>query len=383
MRIINLSRLMILSGIFFIIFMSVPVYAKSLNSITDGAGYDLECNEGNILSSGDVIFKLDTTLLNENEYYCRSFINDKGEESILLPVEDGIFTLEFGDAERIAFYIINEEDGSMKRITDGADGVFSVSFIDDTDMSIESELLYDRGVMIDGVRYITGAAPELRVAPVDALAVFVKVTRNGKTVKHRVKDEFEMEFSQGSYGICVYGVTGKGTIIDGEESRFIYDCSGPTTPYLKFESETGGEQDGDNILFNSPLRLIPQSKDEYAGVSHYEFVFSDGSVQKGGSLLLEDDMKEKVTVYAVDRIGNYSEGVSLSGEMIIDTGKPVLKDISLKETEKGVVIRSEVKDELSGMGKQKLILNGKEIREETFDFKDRNKNLEREFIITD
>ncbi|MBO6137189.1 MAG: hypothetical protein J6O71_01110 [Lachnospiraceae bacterium] len=356
-----------------LILSSRVIRASDFISAYDMLGNSLRITDGNICASSDVLFKLPESILKENEIFVCRLSGASGEAGVLNPVYGGEFILSEGEAGSVEFLVLDEVYANLSEIEGGQ---FSVSFIDAGKMQAMAELGYEKKYEAEGLVYLTGSRPYIKVSPQQGINTFISVTDTTGNKRYAVTEEDTyLSFQEGSYGISVFTQDGWGRISYAALpfKQFIYDNSAPAAPSVRISSEKGGAAAGSRtIFFQGNIELKSEAVDNVSGIEKYIYRFSDGSALEGNSLILEPPFEDTVEVFAVDRAGNLSEGTLIDKNIVLDAAAPVLSKYSLDADPEKCIIKLEYTDELSGMKSIRV----KETEEEVYsrDFDGRNLN---------
>ncbi|MCR4907408.1 MAG: Ig-like domain repeat protein [Lachnospiraceae bacterium] len=352
--------------ILFCYFYASPVMASDICSVYDGAGHILTVEEGCVFSTGDVVFEFDTDYPEDRECFAVAILDEADNEDVLLPIPDGEWVVEEGEDTRLKFYILDEKDGSLKPLEIFPDGICSVFFL--KDVSLEAKISFSAGEAQKSGNTVCyrGEAPELVISPKEGLFTFARITDKAGSKTYEITEEdTRFRFSEGSYGIAVWCENGKGesAFLTLPSDRFIYDNTPPASPKLSLEGDA--PEEGQAEVYSGNIKLTPSSADSLSGIETYIFAFSDGSVSRGSSLVIEPDTSVNVIVYAVDRAGNLSEGTE-SGKLITDATAPVLTSDEISPEDGELRIELDFEDSLSGIRSLSFYADGKKTLSRSF-----------------
>ncbi len=348
------------------LFTSRPARASGICSVFDGAGHLLEIEEGSVSSTGDVIFEFDTSLLSEDESFAFTTLDESGEESLMLPITNGEWVVEEGDDVELKFYILDEKDGAFEPLDIFPDGICSVFFMKNVRLEVETSFNSGEGVKSDGITVFRGEAPELKVSPQKGLFTFVRITDKAGSKTYEVTEEnTRFQFNEGSYGIAVWCENGRGesAFMSLPVSRFIYDNTPPPAPELYLEGDSPEEEASG--IYAGNVKLTPKSSDLLSGTDTYLFAFSDGSISRGSSLVLEPDTTVNIVIYALDKAGNLSKGVEI-GRLILDATAPLLTSDRINTDGEKISIELGFEDSLSGIKSLNLFVDGEKTLSRSF-----------------
>ncbi len=349
---------------------ALAVMAGERISIKDMTGNELEIKEGEVLASSDLEISLNTALLQEGELYALSELNDKGEKGIIEPLKEGKYLLREADrkARRLEFFILDEANGD---ITPLYNGTILINFMQDEIQPASAELTYREASELEGVTYITGEKPVLKVGTVEGLKTYVTVTDSkGSRTYEVTKEENSFAFPEGAYGISVYTQDGWGRVKHTRLpfNSFIYDNTPPSKPELEIKSEKDAASlKGGTCVYNGNVEITARSEDAVSGVYRYIFRFSDGSTVNGSHLVLQAPLEENVEVFALDRAGNISGAGSMGCSLIIDSQAPVMTSHKIRTTDDSYRVELKFNDALSGMEEVEVTTSDTTLYSRSFD----------------
>ena len=364
-------------------------------SVLDMMGRPVYQNEdGEYLASSDIAFEFKGVRPPETEDMKeRDWIFCECEEidgrDIYTPVKGGCFRLDLRGDMQVSFLWIDRISGDTMK-EDELPESFIIRVRNLEDMGCKTEFSYgEKGA--DG--FLSGDEPKLMIDPPEGICTFLSVKNGREEEVYELKEAHnEFSFKEGEYSLEAWSEDGWGIKTEQElpVDHFIYDASAPVMGNINVRPSDRNVNTFDGKIFTSKSVIItPFAEDGISGVDHFIFRIKNKVDQSeyeayGDEIQLNPGFRGSVVIRAKDMAGNLSEE-RRSPELVIDDRQPGLRERVIEEEKKGtgkIRIRLAAEDDLSGIERLTLYLNGEKTEEETFDGKLKGV-MEREISLED